>query len=153
MSYSFPSDLAGAVTRRWDSFVSRHNREAPRLPGPSMLRNILETAFFASLEREEGRTLHFVLCCAPTLRILRDGLDEAVPLIPFKPAKLFTVDSIRSLAPAVSASNAGLLIQYAAGGDDTQSLQIAGVLHIGADLARASWQVILLSASAIYPHG
>lgn len=137
MTYSFPSQLASVVTERWHSFVSRHDREPPALPEASTLRYILETAFFASLEREEGRALHFVLCCAPSARVVRDGSDEAVPLIPFKPARPFTVDSIRSLAPAVSPGNAALLIRCPDTHDDTQPVQIAGVLHIGADLARA----------------
>ena len=62
MSYAFPADLAGQVGARWHTFVARHDQPAPPLPPPDCLRQILETAFFASVSREEGRDLRFVLC-------------------------------------------------------------------------------------------
>src|SRR5262245_51634259 len=72
--YAFPADLAEQVAARWTTFVSRHDRPAPPLPGPADLRLILETAFLASLTREEGRDVRFVLCCAPGLEIPREGV-------------------------------------------------------------------------------
>ena len=52
--------------------------QGPPLPLTANLQYVLETAFFASLAREEGRSLRFVLCCAPTTEILRDGSSEVV---------------------------------------------------------------------------
>ena len=82
--YAFPDDLATQVIEGWEHLVARHDSPAPALalPLPAELRHILATAFFASLEREEGRSLRFVLCCAPGIEVLRDGFGEAVPLVP-----------------------------------------------------------------------
>jgi hypothetical protein len=136
MDYSFPTDLAGQVIERWNTFVSRHDRPAPPLPAAADLRHILETAFFASLTREEGRDLRFVLCCAPDLDVRRDGFDEPVAVVPFSSPRPVTVESLRALAPAVSPNNAAILIRWTRDGDSSHS-EIAGVLNVGSNLARA----------------
>ena len=72
MDFAFPDDLARHVSERWESFASR-TAQPPPLPAWDDLRHILATAFFASLEREEGRPVRFVLCCSPDVDVLRDG--------------------------------------------------------------------------------
>jgi len=134
MDFAFPDDLASEVLARWDSFASR---QAPPLPAPDDLRRILSTAFFASLEREEGRPLHFVLCCAPDVDIVRDGFGESVPVVPLDVPRLLTVGSIRSLAPAVSPVNAAMLVRFPREGGRTSQCEIAGILHVGENVARA----------------
>src|SRR5262245_40925454 len=109
MSYAFPDHLATQVIERWETLLGRHDTPAPPLPGDADLRHILSTAFFASLEREEGRNLRFVLCCAPDFSVLRDGLGESVPVVPISPPRPVSVDAIRALAPAVSPDNAAIL--------------------------------------------
>jgi len=136
MDYAFPADLARQVIDRWNTFVSRHDSPAPPLPGPRHLQHILETAFFASLEREEGRDLRFVLCCTPGLEVKRDGFDEVVPVVPFQSSRPLSVDAIRSLAPAASPSNAAILIQCP-GADEIEPCRITGILNVGSNLARA----------------
>jgi hypothetical protein len=133
MSYAFPADLAEQVLARWTTFVARHDRPAPPLPSVEQLQFILETAFFASFAREEGRTLRFALCCAPAPKVPSEGEDGPIPLIPFVETRALTVDAIRSLAPAVSPSNAAILVVCPPSG----GCEIAGVLSIGANLARA----------------
>ena len=114
----------------------RHGAPPP-LPAPEHLRQILSAAFFASLEREEGRPLKFVLCCAPDMDAVRDGLGEPVPAVPLQVARQLTVSSLRSLAPVVSPANAALLVRFPREGGRTRRCEIAGVLHVGENVARA----------------
>jgi len=137
MSYAFPDDLAAQVIERWDSFVSRHHGPAPPLPTPDDLRHIFETAFFASFEREEGRELRFVLCCSPNVEVLRDGLGELVPAVPLSTPRAMSVEALRSLAPAISPRNAAILVRCPQPGQAEGRCEIAGILHVGANLARA----------------
>ena len=136
MNYAFPSDLVDQIIERWHTFVTRHDQPAPPLPPPASLRLILETAFFASLAREEGRDLRFVLCCAPTTVIPRDG-EGAVPVVPFDTPKPLTAEALRSLAPAVSPTNAAILIRCPLPDSDSSACEIAGVLNVGSHLARS----------------
>jgi hypothetical protein len=137
LPYAFPADLAEQVIARWHTFVSRHDSPAPPLPAAGHLRHILETAFLASLEREEGRDLRFVLCCAPEITVPRDGQSETVPVVPLQTPRLLTVEALRSLAPAVSPMNAAILVKCPLANDRTGQCEIAGVLNIGSNLARA----------------
>jgi len=134
MDFAFPDDLAKEILDRWDSFASR---QAPPLPSPEDLRRILSTAFFASLEREEGRPLRFVLCCAPDVEVVRDGFGESVPVVPLDVPRALTVGAIRSLAPAVSPVDAAMLVRFPREGGRTKHCEIAGILHVGENFARA----------------
>ena len=136
MAFATPSDLAQQVIERWESFAARADAPPP-LPAPDDLRCILEAAFFASLEREEGRPLQFVLCCAPDVDVLRDGLGERVPVVPLAAPRALTVDAIRSLAPAVSPTNAALLVRFPQPEGHARACEIVGVLHMGENVARA----------------
>lgn len=135
MDYAFPDDLARQIMKRWPTFAGRKS-VAPPLPSPADLRHILATAFFASLEREEGRPLKFVLCCSPDLDVVRDGFGETVPVVPLAIPRPVTVESIRSLAPAVSPSNAAILVRFPKDGVASRC-EIAGVLHVGEHVALA----------------
>lgn len=137
MPYAFPTDLATQVIERWNTFVSRHDSPAPPLPPPADLRHILETAFFASLLREEGRDLRFVLCCAPDLEVRRDGAGEEMAVVPFATPRPVTIAALRALAPAVSPNNAAILIRCATDDLGGSSCEIAGILNVGSNLARA----------------
>jgi hypothetical protein len=136
MSYAFPADLAAEIASRWQT-LAHHSRGVPPLPPPAQLRHILDTAFFASLEREEGRELQFVLCCAPDATVLRDGLGEAVPVVPLRVPRPTTVGAIRALAPALSPRNAAMLIRCPPEDDRADACEIAGIVHVGSDLALA----------------
>lgn len=135
--YVFPADLADRVAERWHTIAARHEGNVPALPRPNDLRHILATAFFASFEREEGRNLRFVLCCSPDLEVTRDGYGEVVPAMPLETPRPVAVATLRSLAPAVNANNAAILIRCPQREGDPDSCQVAGVLHVGANLARA----------------
>ena len=137
MRYAFPQDLTEQVIARWQTFVARHDRPAPPLPPAGTLRYILETAFFASFAREEGRDLRFVLCCAPTTVVPRDSSGEAVPVVPFQAPRPLSIQTLRSLAPAVSSSNAALLVRFDDAPDGPPRCELAGVLNVGSHLARS----------------
>jgi hypothetical protein len=134
MSYAFPKALADAVVRRWTTFVARPDPH-PELPLVKHLRQILDTAFFASLEREEGRPLFFNLCCSPSRSIRRDGMDTEVPLLPLENERDFTVAELRRLAPAAARQNAAIFVRFDATG--ASAPRIAGLLHLGNDYHRA----------------
>lgn len=131
-------------------FVGRHDRPAPPLPAVEQLQYILETAFFASFAREEGRNLRFVMCCAPSIVVPQDGDGGTVPVLPFLQPRSLTIDAIRSLAPAVSPANAAILVVFPASGDVRPSCQIAGVLNVGANLSRAHRGRSIYQRSAPY---
>lgn len=136
MTYAFPTDLTNQVIERWNTFVSRHDSPAPPLPPATDLRHILETAFLASLAREEGRDLRFVLCVAPDLDVTRDGFDERLSVLPLQVPRALTIEALRKIAPAVSPSSAAILIRCFTDDDGTRC-EIAGILNVGSNLARA----------------
>jgi hypothetical protein len=146
MSYAFPADLASQVVARWKTFVARHDRPAPPLPPLDQLRVILETAYIASFSREEGRELRFTLCCALSPTVPSDGEGGPVPMLPFLEPRALSVDAIRSLAPAVSPDSAAILIVC----PTPDSTQIAGVLNVGSNQARARRSGSLAPRSAPY---
>ena len=137
MPYAFPTDLAAEITARWQTLAEHSESGVPPLPPPAQLQHVLETAFFASLEREEGRDLHFVLCCGPDVTVLRDGLGEAVPVVPLRAPSTVTVATVRALAPALSPRNAALLIRCPPGDDRAEACEVAGIVHVGNQLALA----------------
>jgi len=136
MDFAFPEDLARQIAKRWQSFASKRN-SAPPLPAPAHLRHILGTSFFTSLEREEGRPLRFVLCCSPDLDIVRDGFGETVPVVPLAVPRPISIEAIRALAPAVSPTNAAILVRFPRDPNPAAPCEIAGVLHVGEHVARA----------------
>lgn len=134
-----PNELAHEVRERWDS-LSGQNIAPPELPDADNLRRILTAAFVASLEREEGRALRFVLCCSPAGGDIKDGLGGTVPVVPLDLPRPLSVAAIRSLAPAVSPTNAALVVRFPRNGRAgmmDSGCEISGVLHVGENVARA----------------
>ena len=136
MDFAFPEDLARHIAKRWLSFAAKRS-SAPPLPSTSQLRHILATAFFTSLEREEGRPLRFVLCCSPDIDVVRDGFGETVPVVPLASPRPVSVETIRALAPAVSPSNAAMLVRFPRDANANSGCEVAGILHVGEHVARA----------------
>src|SRR4029079_2581049 len=90
-----PEELAEQLLARWTTFVARHDRPAPPLPSVQELRYILETAFFASFAREEGRSLRCVMCCAPSTVVPRESGTDNVPAMAFTGPRMLSVDGLR----------------------------------------------------------
>jgi hypothetical protein len=115
MSAPFLTLSEEVVTRAHDTIQTRwaESKEAgraiallPEPPGRAELRVLLEQAFWASLQTEEGRPATFSLCWVDPLPLLPFGLglsrlvlEEPIPL---------TVDAIRKLAPALVSGNTNI---------------------------------------------
>lgn len=131
--YAQPADLAELALERWDTFVWRGDgHPPPPIPDAPTLSHILETVFLASLEREEGRTLRFTMCCTPSPTVDREWDAGPVPVLALQPQRSFDIANLRALAPAVNQETAAILVTYGDG-----HLSIAGILQLGSDLARA----------------
>lgn len=137
MTYSFPVNLAELILERWHTYVSRGDIKPPALPSLKQLRWILETIFFASLEREEGRDIRFTVCCVPASTVLRDGSSAKVPLIPLMATQPLSVAALRALAPAVRPDGAAILVNFSVDFDGLEETNIAGILHVGGDYVNA----------------
>ena len=137
MPYAFPVNLAELILERWHTYVSRGDIKPPALPSLKQLRWILETVFFASLEREEGRDIRFTVCCVPARTVLRDGGSAKVPLIPLMATRPLSVAALRALAPAVRPDGAAILVEFSVDFDGLEEAAIAGILHVGGDYVNA----------------
>jgi hypothetical protein len=136
MTYSLPADLAELVIDRWHTYVSRGGTAPPAIPRSRQLRWILETLFFASLEREEGRDLRFTVCFS-SRAVLRDESWDKVPLIAFVKPRPLSVAALRALAPAVRPSGGAIMVELLYDFEGGEESNIVGVLHVGSDYAKA----------------
>jgi hypothetical protein len=131
MRIKHPSDLARTIRSKGT------RRNFGPLPALSILTEILELAFYSSLETEEGRELHFGLCCVKKGTPLRmhDNRDATPRIIRLKRPIKLSVDALRKFAPAVSPHLAYILIEWGTG---SSKLTINGIVHLGPswDLAR-----------------
>ncbi len=137
MNFAFPADLADVVLKRWNTFVVRFDTSPPEVPSRTILKNILEIVFFASLEREEDRPLQFMICYSRSAELKREYGSTPIPLIAFDTARPLSVGELRSLAPAIDWSNAAILVHPSPRESPSEESVIGGVLHLGSDFARA----------------
>lgn len=114
----FPSKIAERVFEQWAAFASIRGYEPAPRPPLQALATLLNTCFFASLKREEGRMIQFDLAlCSPSR--LGDAANRFSPftkifnLLPFEetgqPRKLSVHDLVR-LAPACEPNKTILLV-------------------------------------------
>src|SRR5690606_16109805 len=97
--YHFPADLAEQVTRIWDSFLDGVVFSRPPLPSPAKLRTLMEVAYLAGLEKEEGRPLCFMICCTMRSEVIhRHGHERIVEMWPFSACRPYNVQELRRLA-------------------------------------------------------
>jgi hypothetical protein len=129
----YPSDLVALVRKRWGNYIGGQF-EWPALPRGEHLQRLFEVAYFASLEREEGRSLEFAMCFSNDSNVVRPDSSEHIPMIRFAESRPLTISGIRALAPAASRRNAALVIAEAVKG---RGLVVTGILNIGSDLYRA----------------
>jgi hypothetical protein len=73
-----------------------------KIPSVEVLRSLIETTFWTSLLREEGRELRF------TIKYIRQASKD----LTFKEPIDFTVSNLRRLAPAISDVEAGVSLSY-----------------------------------------
>jgi hypothetical protein len=104
------------------------------LPPLRDLQELLETAFFASLEREEGRMLRFSVCFSETFQVPREDNQGGVKIIPILPSRRFTVETLRALAPAVRPDSTAMVVRP--GGEGEEGLRVTAITHMGSEFAR-----------------
>lgn len=86
------------VSASFDDFLQRRSSVAP-IPTAAKFEQLLDTAFMASLTREEGRDVTFRLHYCDS----RVALDSHWPLLLFDTPIPYTVEALRKLSPACAA--------------------------------------------------
>ncbi|MDB5100615.1 MAG: hypothetical protein JWM80_5036 [Cyanobacteria bacterium RYN_339] len=124
---TFPSQLVDHLISAWAN-LAVEGAMPPRLPGRAQLRRLLEVAYVASLETEEGRPTTFTLCCVHSNHEQPEGGD--VEWWPFCEARAFEVQELRRLAAATSNEAAAIWVQWEE--METAAPRIFGILNIGA---------------------
>lgn len=137
MAFSFPADLARVVTERWTAYVNRGSAARPPLPSTEKLQELFEAIFFASLEHEEGRSLHFSVVYTETYFVDCEDNQGQVHVVPFLNPRPLTVEALRSLAPAARPDGAAIGVRPALELHLKGRLEITGILHVGSEYARA----------------
>ena len=96
--HAFPADLARAVAERWSTPVVGTFRRPP-LPAPAQLQALLEVAYLAGQETDEGRPLAFTLCCTPrTDAVRRHDRDEPIEAWTLESPRAFDVQEVKGFA-------------------------------------------------------
>ncbi len=137
----FPIDLTRHIRRYWG------NSEPP-LPPPKLLRQLVETAYLASLATEEGRRLSYNLCCLPDPFAHEESI-RGVPgeWWPFTEPRRLTAREISKLALATSAETDAMWVSWS----PDQQLWLRGVLNLQADWPR--WMRLLGEGMSGLPAG
>ncbi|MDB5097576.1 MAG: hypothetical protein JWM80_1997 [Cyanobacteria bacterium RYN_339] len=130
--HAFPADLARAVADKWTAPVVGSFRRPP-LPNPDQLRALLEVAYLAGQETDEGRSLAFTLCCTPEAEnVRRHDRDELIESWTVAAPRAFDVQEVRRLAVTADLDTMAIWVTYT--GD---RLTVKGLLNVGASWAQA----------------
>lgn len=135
---AFPVELVAAIEALWAELEAR-GEPAPPLPPPAALRALIEVAFWASLVTEEGRSLHFALCCTPRDGVVRRGGGTEIEAWGLRGDRPFDIAELRRLA--LAAPNGAIWVQF---GADDEPPSIRGLLNLG-----LSWQIARLGLSDV----
>jgi len=132
---SSPDELAEQLHKRWFEFVAGRNTPPP-IPSLPQLKSLLEVAYLATMEMDEGRPTTFTLCCAAKDRIMeRDRVNQKLEFWPFETVRTFNVQEIRHLAVATNFDSTFFWVQFSEREDS--SLEIRGLLNLGSSWAIA----------------
>jgi hypothetical protein len=123
---TFPNQLVDHLISAWAN-LAVEGAMPPRLPGRAQLRRLLEVAYVASLETEEGRPTRFTLCCVHTHHDPNGGDVESWP---FGEPRAFEVQELRRLAAATNHDAAAIWVQWEE--IETAAPRIIGLLNMGA---------------------
>jgi len=141
MENNFPIDLARHIQQYWGD-------RTPCLPPPRLLRQLLETAYLASLATEEGHRLCFNLCCLPEQPIVATSLPDAPgDWWPFTESRRLTVREISKLALATSPDTDAMWVSWT----PDENLWLKGLLNLQADWPR--WMRLLGETGRSLPAG
>ncbi len=134
--HSFPSDLTHTVQNVWDTYVDDDSIGCIMLPSEPQLCALLETAYLASMEHEEGRSLEFMLCCTPQRDVVcRYNQERDVDAWAFATDRPFTIQELRRLAVTTEIDTSAIWVRFAE--DPQQPLEIHGLLNLGSSWANA----------------
>jgi hypothetical protein len=126
----FCDDLFLNILKAWDSHqVHPNNSECKRIEiDRIVLKNIVETAFRASLSREEDKGIRFSLILFSKYEF-REQLKEYCrqDAFVFENPLPFNEEKIKKLAPAISTENGGMALQV----NEDGNLEIWGVIYWG----------------------
>jgi Probable sensor domain DACNV len=133
MNDDFPPALANLIVENWNTSPTLPGY----LPGPcsseSVLVALLNACFFASLKREEGRSIQFdlALCCPsdlPEAAFRYSRFTRLFNLIRFSEPRRLSVQELVRLAPACNPEKTILL----AGCDaNSRELDLLGIVDLG----------------------
>ncbi len=133
MSFDFPKAIADLVYSEWtDVAVAPGYRPTP-CPPRTVLTNLMNHCFFASLRREEERITQFdlALCSPADLPEATFGFSKYTKvfnLIRFDEARKLSVNELVRLAPACNPEKTIILATY---DDSTGELYLWGVVDVG----------------------
>lgn len=135
----FPEPIVAEILEAWDE-ASAGQSEAPALPRPEQLREVLNVAFLAGLETDEGRRLAFTLCCLPAGQGVRNTNGEDVNLLRLGQSRPFSLQEVRRLATTAQVNRSAIWVAFS----DDGPLEIRGMVHFS-----SSW---LSPRSALHLH-
>ena len=111
VSRLFADGLYDAMRNAWVSYQARRGVGREPFPGASVIAALIDPAFRASLQREEGREVRCsVMLCAPTMNPLPTATPTLGHTFTFSEPLPYSDRTLRKLAGAYDASNAVLLI-------------------------------------------
>lgn len=132
-----PKQLAEKVHESWFNFVAGEYKQ-PSLPSLTQLRSLLEVAYLATMEMEEGRLTTFNICCAEkgnTIKRDHEPANEKVESWPFQTNRPFSVQEVRRLAAATDSDSSAIWVEFSQSQDSP--LTIHGLLNLGSSWATA----------------
>lgn len=141
----YPAELITEIEAQWKRHnANKHN--CTRLPRRALLSKLLDTAFWASLEVEEGRGLKFTLCCNRAGGALKrggPGGPKDCDVFRFTSPRPLEVMELRRLAPAVPQTHSYILVEWeplsskkTRGRGNAAPLCVGGIVYVG-----SSWTV------------
>jgi hypothetical protein len=133
MSFEFPKAIADLVYSEWTDGSLAPGYRPTQLPPQSVLTELMNTCFFASLKREEERITQFdlALCSPSELPEAAFGFSKytkVFTLIRFDEPRKLTVNELVRLAPACDPEKTVILAEY---NDQTGELFLWGVVDVG----------------------
>lgn len=133
--HAFPADLAADVLEKWTTKAVGVFKRPP-LPSRAQLLRLLEAAYLAGHETEEGRPIRFTLCCTPEVdAVRRFQQDDTVEAWRFASPRPFDVQELKRLAVTTDIDAAAIWVRFP--DLSTGAPEVAGILNLGRSWAAA----------------
>jgi hypothetical protein len=133
--YDSPNQLAKGVEKLWTTFVVGEYVHPP-LPSHLQLRSLLEVAYLAGMETDEGRPSRFLICCTQISEsVLRQSTRPIVESLSFKSDRPFGIQELSRLAASVDVDASAIWVRF--GEDTKEPLMIHGLMNLGSSWVNA----------------